>query len=507
MSLPVNVEELIKTELIESDRIEFKQGWNPEAILHTICAFANDINNTGGGYVIVGIKEVDNVAQLPPVGLNQNQLEPIQKDLHRKCHYLEPSYFPIVSPEVVDGKHILVIWVPPGDNRPYKAPVKINDGKNKAYYVRRMTSTVKANRNEELRLLEMAANITYDNRINQQASLEDINLTNVATFLNEVKSSLYQQIAKLPAEEIYRRMDIVRGPKESPKPVNAGLLLFANEPHSFFPGAKIEIIVYEDSFGDKFSEKIFTGPIHNQLRDILSYIRNNIIQEEVRKIEGKAEADRFYNYPYEAIEESIANAVYHKSYQEGRTIEVHVRLDKIEIISYPGPLPPVNNETLKKDYVVARKYRNSRIGDFLKELHLTEGRGTGIPKIRNHLKKNGSPEPVFETDQDRNYFLTVLKIHPQASTKAKTDQVNDQAGTKLGLSRDQVEIMERAINEAPIVDLMGIAGRSNRTKFRDHVLNPLIEAGLIEMTIPDKPKSPNQKYRLTDKGKQLLKKI
>jgi ATP-dependent DNA helicase RecG len=67
--------------------------------------------------------------------------------------------------------------------------------------------------------------------------------------------------------------------------------------------------------------------------------------------------------------------------------------------------------------------------------------------------------------------------------------------------------MERAINEAPIVDLMGIAGRSNRTKFRNHVLNPLIEAGLIEMTIPDKPKSPNQKYRLTDKGKQLLKKI
>jgi len=91
MPLPVNIDDLIKGNLFESDRMEFKKGWNPEAVLHTICAFANDINNTGGGYIIVGIEEEDNVAKLPPAGLNTNQLEPIQKNIHQICHYLQPQ--------------------------------------------------------------------------------------------------------------------------------------------------------------------------------------------------------------------------------------------------------------------------------------------------------------------------------------------------------------------------------------------------------------------------------
>ena len=142
MALPIDIDELIKGNLIESDRMEFKKGWNPEDILHSICAFANDINNTGGGYIIVGIEEEDHVAKLPPKGLQKNQLEPIQKKLHEICHHLIPHYFPIASPEVLDGKDILVIWVPPGETRPYKAPKKIDDKNSKVYYVRRFTSSV-----------------------------------------------------------------------------------------------------------------------------------------------------------------------------------------------------------------------------------------------------------------------------------------------------------------------------------------------------------------------------
>ncbi|RKX26407.1 MAG: ATP-dependent DNA helicase, partial [Candidatus Zixiibacteriota bacterium] len=51
---------------------------------------------------------------------------------------------------------------------------------------------------------------------------------------------------------------------------------------------------------------------------------------------------------------------------------------------------------------------------------------------------------------------------------------------------------------------MGITGRSDRTKFRHQVLNPLLEAGLIEMTIPDKPRSSKQRYRLTERGRRIL---
>ena len=77
--------------------------------------------------------------------------------------------------------------------------------------------------------------------------------------------------------------------------------------------------------------------------------------------------------------------------------------------SLPGPVPPVDVNVLKsKRRIVAREYRNRRIGDFLKELQLTEGRGTGFPAIYDALEANGSPKPVFETDDDSTYFLTTI---------------------------------------------------------------------------------------------------
>ena len=75
----------------------------------------------------------------------------------------------------------------------------------------------------------------------------------------------------------------------------------------------------------------------------------------------------------------------------------------------------------------------------------------------------------------------------------------------LGLSRDQVEIISNLLKNKGIVELMEFQGRTNRTKFRDQVLNPLLAAGLVEMTIPDKPRSSKQKYRLTAKGRAVVK--
>jgi len=74
-------------------------------------------------------------------------------------------------------------------------------------------------------------------------------------------------------------------------------------------------------------------------------------------------------------------------------------------------MPPLNNKNIGQ--ISCRRYRNSRIGDFFKELHLTEGKNTGIPKIRRALKNNGSPEAAFDTDDGRSYFITTIYIHPE----------------------------------------------------------------------------------------------
>jgi ATP-dependent DNA helicase RecG len=72
----------------------------------------------------------------------------------------------------------------------------------------------------------------------------------------------------------------------------------------------------------------------------------------------------------------------------------------------------VSLEGLRTYRAISRRYRNRRVGDFLNELHLTEVRNTGMAKILRTMRQNGSPDPVFETDEDRLYFLTTLPVHP-----------------------------------------------------------------------------------------------
>ena len=205
-------------------------------------------------------------------------------------------------------------------------------------------------------------------------------------------------------------MQIARGPEEDLRPVNIGLLFFSQEPERYFHRAWIELVWHQDDSSSKYREYYFKGPVQKQLRDILSFLQTNILSEQVIKLSGRAEADRYYNYPYDALEETLANAVYHKSYELGSPVEVQVWPDKIEILSYPGPVPPVNSEILStQKRIVAREYRNRRIGDFLKELKLTEGRGTGFPTIYRSMAANGSPDPVFSTDEV-TYVLVTLPV-------------------------------------------------------------------------------------------------
>jgi ATP-dependent DNA helicase RecG len=505
VALPVNINALLGGNLIESERIEFKQGWNPGVILRTICAFANDLHNVGGGYVVVGVNEVEGVAQLPPVGLPENSLDITQQELLQICHYIQPDYFPVVHPAQISGKYILVIWCPPGQHRPYKAPKTLGKQAafNKPYYVRRMSSTVEAKGIDEQQLLDYAAHqrTPFDNQVNYHASISDINLVHVATFLQEIKSDLYQDLPTLPVNDLCRQMRIASGADENLYPLNIALLMFTDRPYDYLRGARIELVEYLDAVGDKFRESYFEGPIWLQLKEVLTFIKNQVIKEQVVKIKGQAEAQRFYNYPFEAIEETVANAVFHKGYDKQNPIEINIRHDRIEVSSFPGPLPPVNQAMLNRDRVISRDCRNTRLGDFLKELDLTEGRGTGIPKIRANMNKNGSPAPHFITDDNNTFFVTELLIHPQFVQD--TDQVTDQVTDRV---TDQVMNLLACLQDQPLssVNCMQKLELKHRPSFRKSYITPALSLKLIEMTIPDSPNSRLQKYRLTRLGSQIL---
>jgi ATP-dependent DNA helicase RecG len=533
MALPVNIESLINGDSVEWERIEFKKSWNPEEVIHTLCAFANDLHNWGGGYVVIGVAENNGQPVLPPSGLKPEQLDANQKEVIELCHKILPNYFPVMQPYILEGQHILVLWCPAGDNRPYTALSTLGKGGQRHPYVRVGSQSIVA-KGENLQMLqELAARIPFDDRVNNRSSIKDFDLGLIQAYLQEVKSDLYEESKKISFEDLCHTMLIAKGPNEDLRPVNVGLLFFSTSPEKFFDRAWIELVWHQDYSGKSFKEQYFKGPLQTQLRDILSFFRNNILTEQVIKHPDKAEASRYYNFPYTAIEESLANAVYHKNYGLASPIEVQVFPDKITILSYPGPLPPVNAKVLAtQKHVIAREYRNRRIGDFLKELKLTEGRGTGLPTIYNAMGANGSPTPLFETD-DHSYFLVTLPIHANdqvsvgVSVQVKYLKFNDlddiiayADGASVGASdgaNDQVSVilneaihskvedmLNATVNWVKRADLFLSIGLSNHSSNRERYLDPLIDLGWIEMEYPDSKTHPNQRYKITKVGIKVL---
>lgn len=313
--LPINLNDLLRQRTVEGDRIEYKAGWNPDPIIRTVCAFANDFENLGGGYVVIGQDcNANDQPVFPPVGLPDNQLDKIQRELLAYCQLIQPPYFPVLSVEEVEGRKLIVLWAPGGQNRPYKAPESVT-AKHKVgrYYIRRYSSTVEAKGDTEQELLSLAAKVPFDDRYNQSARIDDLSKPLMQAFLQEVDSALAADAPGLSVEALARQMNVAGGSTESPWPKNVGLLFFNETPERFLPGVQIDVVWFpEGAGGDRFEEKIFKGPLARMTREALSYIQRNYLRETVIKHPDRAEATRVWNFSYAAIEEALVNAVYHR---------------------------------------------------------------------------------------------------------------------------------------------------------------------------------------------------
>ena len=162
MALPISIEQLLGSGVVESSRIEYKEGWNPDAIYRTICAFANDFDNIGGGYVIVGVEERNGRAVRPVKGLDIEKIEPIEKDMIGFNNLIRPFYCPKTSIEDIDGKKVFVIWVPGGLNRPYEVPecVTAKEKKHKEY-IRYNSSSIEAKGDLRTELFDLTASLPF----------------------------------------------------------------------------------------------------------------------------------------------------------------------------------------------------------------------------------------------------------------------------------------------------------------------------------------------------------
>jgi ATP-dependent DNA helicase RecG len=139
-----------------------------------------------------------------------------------------------------------------------------------------------------------------------------------------------------------------------------------------------------------------------------------VIRKNIHKQKHDEHSIVVYNYPYQAIEEALVNAYFHRSYDSYQPVEVNIQPHQIEIISYGGAERSIKLDDLRAGRRVhARRYRNARLGEFFKELHLTEGRGTGLPTIHDELQRNGSPDAIIESDDEHTYFMITIPCHPE----------------------------------------------------------------------------------------------
>lgn len=525
MALPINIADLLEKRKVESNRIEFKEGWNPTSIYHSICAFANDIDNIGGGYILVGVKEVNGMAQRPVKGLPVESLDKIQREMLQFNQLIEPQYSPRVSIEEIDGKSVLVIWVTTGHNRPYTVPADVNAKlKKPVFYIRYGSSSIEAKGEFLDQLRDMANRVPFDDRGNENIPMEDISPLLLKDYLKKVDSRLVKEDFTSNMERILEQMDLLDGPIENRLVKNVAAMMFAEHPEKYFKTTQVDIVLFPEGLEnnpDNFIEvPVIKGPVPTMIRETLNYLRVNVVKERIHKPEDDERSIKVFNYPYQALEEAVVNALYHRDYMQREPVEITVEPDKISILSYSGPDRSISMEDINEAKALrSRRYRNRRLGDFLKELNLTEGRATGIPTIQKKLRENGSPKAMIKTDEARTFFLIIIpcrkdfvqvdekvqntdiEIVMRKISKLCPSYVQDMTQTEV---ENMAKCLLRATKEISAQNmLVGIEDISHK-HLRRKYLDKLLDMGAVVMTIPEKPTSSKQKYRLSELGKELI---
>lgn len=457
----------------EGTTLEFKENLSA-SLARDLVAMANTI----GGRILLGVRDDGTIIGVK----DSNNLRARIQDIARNCD-------PPVQVVVEGVEDVVVITV----RQSAAKPVQCGDG----FFWRQGAATQKLNRDEIRDFFRAEGAIRFD--------LAPCPQFRYPQDFDRAKFNAWLKLSGITGrprtEDVLVNIEAAERAGDKLLFRNAGVLFFAKNVRHFFNQAYITCLLAKGI--DKvhiLDRKDFDGGIVEDIEDALRFIERNT--RLAYRIEG-LRRENIPEYPMKALREAITNAVMHRDwFIEGANVFVEIYDDRIEIVS-PGGLP--KGMTLSD---LGRKSvrRNALIADLLHRIGYIEKAGTGIKRIRDEAREGGYPQPEWQA----NGFVTAI-FRPNAQVRdvapAGLGPSRDQVGTKLVPSRDQVEILCKCVTEQPATVLLQIAGRSNRTKFRNQVLTPLIAAGLLEMTIPDKPRSSKQRYRLTRAGAEFLKKI
>lgn len=367
----------------EMQRLELKESFGAECI-ETACAFAN----AHGGYIVLGVDNNGNLSRLPL------RFEALRDYENRIATATEPSVAVDAEKVAFRGGEVVVLKVPENPLKP--VAVKGRSFVRKGSVNHQMTPAEIA----EAHLKSTGASM--DAVFVPGATRADLDMALVRDYMAKAVASGRRSF--LPDEDpwlVLRKLQFVRSETEITR---AACLLFAREPQLLFSQAIVHAGAFRDEGALILDGVDVDGNIQNQIERTIDFIRRNIRRSIV--VTGKAEHDRVWEYPVEALRETVTNAICHRDYASPHDIQIKILEDRLVVIS-PGLLPfDMDLETLENPEHGSRP-RNKLIAQAFYDMHLIEHYGSGIRRIKDECAKNGNKPPAWS--QNYGSFITVYE--------------------------------------------------------------------------------------------------
>lgn len=267
--------------------------------------------------------------------------------------------------------------------------------------------------------IKLASRVPFDERGNPDIKIEDISTLLLREYLVKVGSKLAVELYTKPLENILEQMDLYVGPKENRMLRNVAAMMFCEDPSKFFKRTQVEVVYFPEGRlnnpNNLYEGPVIKGSITQIIDRTLEYLNRMLVMQTVIKPKDSSRSQKFVTYPYQALEESVTNSLYHRDYREWEPVVITIEPQGITIQNVGGPDRSISAADISRcEILVSKRYRNRRLGEYLKELDLTEGRSTGIPTIQNVLENNGSPRAAVVTDEERTFFRITIPCHEAA---------------------------------------------------------------------------------------------
>lgn len=467
----------------ETQILELKSAENgcPKRLYDTLSSFSNQDE---GGIIVFGVDEKNNYRE---VGVYDPQ--DIQKKINEQCLQMEPVVRPLLTVAEKDGRYFVSAEIP-GIDLAERPCYYRGQGRLKGSFIRIGDSDEPMTEYEIYSFEAFRRKYQDDIRAIYRATISGLNQSELKNYVQKLKTGK-PNLSNLEDQELYELMSITREQKVTLSTV----MLFNSYPQAYFPQLCITAVVIPGTEvgilgeqGERFldNERI-EGTIPEMLERTLQFLRRNMRTKTIISQKTGKREDRT-DYPLTALREAVLNALVHRDYSvhtEGMPVQVLMFEDRLEIHNPGGIYGRIKVDQLGK---AQPDTRNPVLASAMEILGITENRYSGIPTMRRECREYGLREPEFR--EERGAFVVTFYRDVQKQRNGIAVQTEEVKNLLLFCKTPRTR--------KELCEYLGLT--STAYAIQRHIM-PLVEQGLIKLSIPDKPKSTKQLYYTDETGR------